>query len=77
MQFWEAMKALMPLILFLMGWLMIWNIYLFTQVNNLKMKVAEEYIPEKKIRTLLGDMESRLEAKLDLLLKMMKGGNHD
>ncbi|MGI9278192.1 MAG: hypothetical protein ACR2PX_00970 [Endozoicomonas sp.] len=63
MDLWDALKALMPLILFLMGWLMIWNIFLFTQLNNLKMKVAEEYIPEKKIRAMLSDMESRIEAK--------------
>ncbi|WP_422134949.1 hypothetical protein [Endozoicomonas sp. ALD040] len=76
MEFWDAMKALMPLIVFLMTWLMVWNIFLFTQLNNLKMKVAEEYIPEKKIRVMLGDMESRIEAKLDLVLKSL-GARHE
>lgn len=75
MEFWEALKALMPLVLFVMGWLVVWNIFLFTQLYNLKIKVAEEYIPEKKIRVLLQDMESRLEDKLDMLLKILEGKN--
>ncbi|WP_067519508.1 hypothetical protein [Endozoicomonas ascidiicola] len=76
MEFWDALVALMPLILFIGGLLLAWNVFLFTQLYNLKMKVAEEYIPEQKIRALLQDMENRIETKLDLVLKLLEG-RHD
>lgn len=49
-----------------------WNVYLFRTLTNLRLKIAEEYTSKQDLQKMFTDFESRLAERFTLFEKIIK-----